>query len=671
MNSKTASSARVFSAYQQCTWLSLLAVAIATTYWQALGGPFVFDDIYNIVINKKLHLTELTATNLLSAATSTDAGPLQRPIAMLSFALNHWLHGLDTWGYKLTNLIIHIVNSCLLFLVTKNVLLTLTKSSHHKRISIAALTAAAIWGLHPLNLTPVLYVVQRMNSLSALFLLCGLLSYVTYRKAEIDALSKNSVTCVFLVSLCTLLSSLSKENGILLPGFILLVEFIVFRDIALNWKTSPVAWMNATFLVSLFFILIALFIGTHQYTIESIANSYHSRPFTLSERLYTETRVVWGYLGSIWAPDITSLALFHDDIAISKSWNNPISTAFSLAGWLFVLFLLIFLYAKRKAPFVVLSIFWFLWGHTLESTIFPLEIAHEHRNYVPMMGITLLWAYLSLILAENFTRLLIPITCSVLLVLASSTYLRAANWKDVGTLALSDALRNPESSRSNYEAGRYYHWLYLNDKKEGEVSPEYKEARRYFENSYLLDESNSNGLYALLRLNDQAKLPHDRAWINELEKRLRNTVITTDHANKLTEWAYCTGIRLCNVAPNDMNKLADAVFANASFKFLPPKQKAQINTAFGIYTQSIGLTEASLHYYLVALNENPKVDENWSNYIEALLATNQQSLAEETLTKFEQKTGRQESIILERTKARVKSNAQLQDIGKKEPAKLQ
>ena len=89
-------------------------------------------------------------------------------------------------------------------------------------------------------------------------------------------------------------------------------------------------------------------------------------------------------------PNLSRFGLYHDDFVISRGLFQPIGTLLAIGGlaasvavsWLL----------RIKAPIISFGIAWFLLGHSLESTIFPLELMHEHRNYLPSLGIVILIA---------------------------------------------------------------------------------------------------------------------------------------------------------------------------------------------------------------------------------------------------------------------------------------
>ena len=109
------------------TYLAFFFLALAITtlviYQQGINGPFVFDDHGNIQDNLQLRITELNRTTLFNAAMSGRAGPLQRPVAMLSFALNYYFAGgYQYFAFKITNVLIQVACTWLLFIFSLQLL---------------------------------------------------------------------------------------------------------------------------------------------------------------------------------------------------------------------------------------------------------------------------------------------------------------------------------------------------------------------------------------------------------------------------------------------------------------------------------------------------------------------------------------------------------------------
>ncbi|MDA8383988.1 MAG: tetratricopeptide repeat protein, partial [Betaproteobacteria bacterium] len=166
-------------------YIALLWV-LAVTAWvysDGLKGGFVFDDLPNIVQNPAIAHAHFTLSSLAQAALSSHAGPLRRPLASLSFALQVASVGLSPFALKLGNLLIHLVNGTLIFLLLRKILAAprLDGTCQDKCSKWLPVVVASAWLLAPINLTAVLYVVQRMESMSTLFMLLGLLLYVEGR----------------------------------------------------------------------------------------------------------------------------------------------------------------------------------------------------------------------------------------------------------------------------------------------------------------------------------------------------------------------------------------------------------------------------------------------------------------------------------------------------------
>src|SRR5690348_12438406 len=205
------------------TWLPwlLLAVAIGATaavYWPGVTGGWVFDDYPNIVDNSAIHITPGRSTLVawVNSALSSPASFLHRPLASLTFSLNWYFGAGNPWPFKVTNIIIHLINGVLLFCMLRALLRLMAlfpspsgrgwreapgegsvfaKTARKIRtltpaplpagagfkgsIDAAAATRLALivsaaWLLLPINLMAVLYVVQRMESLCQAFVLAGL-----------------------------------------------------------------------------------------------------------------------------------------------------------------------------------------------------------------------------------------------------------------------------------------------------------------------------------------------------------------------------------------------------------------------------------------------------------------------------------------------------------------
>ena len=222
-----------------------------------------------------------------------------------------------------------------------------------------------------------------MTSLATLFLVCGLCLYVAGRLRMLD--NRRGLPLI-LTGLLVFggLAIFSKENGALLPLYMLVVEMTLFRFRGSKGQADKAVIIFFLATVAIPAGLLLLYLSMHP---AAVLGGYSGRNFTLTERLLTESRVLVFYLKMIIMPSITELGLYHDDIAVSRGLLEPPTTLYSLitlSGLLLGALLLL-----KKRPLVSLGILWFFAGHVLESSIYPLEIAHEHRNYLADYGILL------------------------------------------------------------------------------------------------------------------------------------------------------------------------------------------------------------------------------------------------------------------------------------------
>lgn len=439
--------------------LAVLAL-VMLAYRPGLQGPFVFDDQANILDNPALQITELSAASLGAATGGAQAGPLGRPLAYMSFALDYWRTGgaPAAADFKRTNLAIHLLNALLVFVLScwigGQIFVgpggTPAGGARDPRVQIFALAAAAIWALHPIQLTSVLYVVQRMTSLSGTFTLLALLGYLHARTVAGHGLGR--LGSAALVPPAAAAAMLTKEIGALLPLYVLALELTVLGGLApwptlrRRWRRLSPAWRRLATLGGA--LLLA---GACAAAAAHFSGGYGARPFTLAERLLTEARVLWFYLGLVVAPGLDRFGLHHDDIVLSSGWFAPLTTAPAVLGILLLGGLAMALH--RRAPLVALAGLWFLLGHSLESTVVPLEIAHEHRNYLPLLGPCWLLAAGLLRLApqhdaaSRVTRPAVAVV-GVLAILAALTGLRADQWSDERVLTEYEARHHPHSARA-------------------------------------------------------------------------------------------------------------------------------------------------------------------------------------------------------------------------------
>ncbi|MCR4297325.1 MAG: hypothetical protein NUV75_01030 [Gallionella sp.] len=433
-----------------------LLLAVALVYYPGLRGPFVLDDHENIISNGSIAVHDLSLHALRDAMWSNDSGPLKRPLAALSFALNHHLAGgfTSSLWYKFVNLCLHLTNAVLLYFLALALMRSpvLANRLSPGEIPKVAAFATALWALHPIQLTSVLYVVQRMNSMSALFVVSGLIVFCHGRQLLEKGNGKGIPIMFGGMLIGLILGMASKENAALMPLYMLAIELTLYRRTLLDSKTRNRLrlFYSATILIPaiVFFIYLVEHPGL-------LHDAYLERRFSVAERVMTESRVLWFYVSLILVPDAHRLGLFHDDIPVSTALLNPPSTLFSMLGIGALLALAVI--RSRQYPIAGFAILWFLFGHGLESSFFGLEIAFEHRNYLPSFGILLGISYAinRLHVVAGNLRGVIPLLMLLLaLALGTFTWNRANIWSDPYTLAENAVHHHPDSPNANDMAAR-------------------------------------------------------------------------------------------------------------------------------------------------------------------------------------------------------------------------
>jgi hypothetical protein len=361
-------------------WLLLLAALTVATYWPGLTGGFIFDDMAAIVQNDRLHAQHLDAESVLRAARSFEAGGSgwqSRPLPMASFAINHALGGLNPRGYKLGGLLVHAVNALLVFLLLRSVL-TLPRLGLESWAVPASGVLALLWAIHPLQVSTVLYVVQRMETMSLGFVLLALLAYLHGRRRQLAGARAWPwlLACVPLV----ILGLACKETALLFFGYAFVLEFALLDFAASNpaaQRNWRIAWAGA---IVLALALFAFVVAPHYWSTPDF-----ERDFGSAQRLLTQLRVLPMYLGQILLPLPSHMVFYYDQIQPSRGWLSPMTTLYG--GLLVVVLLSCALALRKRAPLVCLGILWFFTAHALTSNVLVLELAEEHRNYFAILGV--------------------------------------------------------------------------------------------------------------------------------------------------------------------------------------------------------------------------------------------------------------------------------------------
>lgn len=415
--------------------IPLLAIISILTFWPGTTGGFILDDTPNLNAMQKYGGVDDLDT-LRFFIFEGVSGPTGRPISLLSFLIDGQSWPTDPFSFKRTNILIHSLNSVLIFALIYKLFQMIGRKE--SSAIIIAFLCATIWAVHPLQTSTVLYIVQRMTELAALFTIIGVWCYLHGRQKLLSSPGPGYLWMSVAVIVFGLLATFSKENGILLPLYILVIEFTLLRSLPRpqHWRY----WAVPMLVIPVIFLM--LYLG---YMTDSHIIRFAQRDFSLYERLLTESRVLMDYIGKIIFP-VRTPRLFFDDYQLSTSLLSPVTTLLSIFSLLVALIAsLIF---RKKLPLLSFAVLWFLAGHLLESSVLPLEIYFEHRNYLPMLGFILAIAFYAEKLTTANRKWLIGAGTIIISILAITTWQHSNVWGNTAQHVADTAKNQPNSLRA-------------------------------------------------------------------------------------------------------------------------------------------------------------------------------------------------------------------------------
>jgi len=364
-------------------------------------------------------------------------------------------------GYHIVNNIIHLLTTLFLFLTVLNLFVSPNLKGKYQgnEYAIAFLTAI-LWAVNPFQTQAITYIVQRMASLAAMFYIIGIYFYLKTR------LSPPGYHRFLFIAGC-LLSFVfaigSKENTVIFPIAVAIIEILFFQDLKDRNTRIRVVVTIAIAGVLMAALLTSLYLKGN---IAQLFNGYEDRPFTLGERLMTESRILIYYLSQIFYPMVYRLSFVHD-INISTSLFKPWTTIPSILS---IIFLLGIGFSQTiKRPIVALAILFYFINHIIESTIIPLELIFEHRNYLPSfflffpVATGLIWLVDYFKKKNPFIQILLVVSIAgVIFSFCIGTIMRNKAWATEKTL-WEDCIMKARGIGRSYHNLAFYHYQKVGD----------------------------------------------------------------------------------------------------------------------------------------------------------------------------------------------------------------
>lgn len=436
--------------------LTALLLLAALVYSRAISAPFYFDDYPNIVSFQGIKdFKYILHNDELPSGALVEFFP-RRIVGYLSLAVNYHLHGLDVKGYHAFNILVHLLNTLLVYALVR----VTFKTPKMAGIGLGAWSfeiafmTAALFALHPLQTQGVTYIVQRFMSLSAMFYLSSLLCYV-HARLQAHAWRR---WIWFLISIVScFLAMKTKECALTIPLAMLLYEYAFFEG------RGGKRWAMAGLMLLMLLVVPAqMFKGGFQMEMVEEATRLQSN-LQRHEYLFTQLRVVATYLRLLVLPINQNLDY---DYPIYREFTSlPVLSSFALIASMLAGAMYMLLKGRRGRPELLLPgfgvMFYFL-ALSVESSIIPIEdVIFEHRTYLANAGLMLAASCVACMTMGRLKdmRPLLVGFLAIVVAMSLATYSRNALWADNRAFWADVVSKSPQKARPIYNLGLAYHRL--------------------------------------------------------------------------------------------------------------------------------------------------------------------------------------------------------------------
>jgi len=396
---------------------ALLALLTLIVFVQVFTFDFInIDDIVYVTENPFV-LQGLNFETVAWAFTTTDFAPLWQPLVWLSLMLDVELFGPWAGGFHLTNLLLHIANTIILFLWLSR----LTESLWR------AFFVAAFFAVHPLHVESVAWISERKDVLSTFFGLISLAAWLRYVKTT-------DRKWYAATGLAMAASLMSKPMFVTLPFLLLLLDDWPLRRINSGTDYDQAghvvqrSWTGLVVEKIPFFALSAVFCITAYLAQSKGGATDMLRDLSLADRFANAAVAYATYLEKVFWP--SNLAVFYPHPGDGLSMTAVIGSAGLLVGVTIAVFL-----QRAKRPYLIIGWLWYL--GTLVPVIGIVQIGYQQMAdrymYVPLIGILL--AVTWLVPSQNQrNNVVATLAAFCLLACTMLSCLQTRHWKNSITL---------------------------------------------------------------------------------------------------------------------------------------------------------------------------------------------------------------------------------------------
>jgi tetratricopeptide (TPR) repeat protein len=601
----------------------LIAGSIAFCYMNSINGTWAMDDI---VVNKTVEMEDLREMTGF------------RKITYFSFHLNSLVAPFSRASFRIFNILIHIINSLLVYMLTFRLVGTFFKRGESgswkqngapekpERSDLtfyAALLSGVVFALHPININAVAYIVQRMASLSTLFVLVSLHCYISATRSA----GITKTVCLYILSgICIVGGIFAKENAVMTVPLILLCEYLVLS------RGSRILFLRRVFIITgigVISIGIAYYLLGLQYATASLSEHIHNlnEPmikagwmatdvyWTPLQHILTEFRVVSRYIFLILLPLPRFLVFDWWGFPVSEAIIEPATTLFSLL--LLLSLMILSLLSLKRLPLLSFGMLWYLIAVSLESFVaLGSDLYFEHRNYLPLSGLVTGITGQAVISLRNRISYRSVWTSALILclILGSLTLTRNSVWKDSVTLWSDTLTKSPSNLRAMIAMGNSYLALSDLDNAETYYSRVVKISSRDRRIHFLNDSIYSLGMMLLL----QGRLDETRELITRFDRAI------VSYKPRILEGFLKA---LSNDLDGAMKEYREVLNVSEGI------DKVVVLTLMGDASREQGLSESSIRYYNEAITLHPEFSAAYYGIAASYLKTGDIDRADDYLRK--------------------------------------
>ncbi len=411
-------------AVNQYLFLAGILLLTVIVYAGAMSHDFIYqfdDDLY---VTNNTDIQALTWENIKTVFSKSYVG-LYLPLTMMSYMVEFALFELNPQPYHIINLIIHLMNTLLVFVLIRRL----------KPGLYVASVVAFVFALHPMHVESVTWISERKDVLYTLFYLAGLITWLRY----IDKPSSGRYLATMGLFV---LSLLSKTTAVSFPLFI----------VALDWFSGRKLFSKKVILEKIPFFALSLALGLLGIYFTSTANDASTPDIAWAFRPFIVSDALMMYLYKFIAPFNLMNYYYYPEITDGKLPTRFYVSSGILIAVIVAVFILVFK-SKNNKQDILLGLIIFA-----VPTLFVLQLipagrayAADRYTYLSYIGLTYIFAVLTSDVLRDQSRKMMQVRATVIVIIAffaiGFTYLtwdRNKDWKDSFTLFNDLIEKNPD-----------------------------------------------------------------------------------------------------------------------------------------------------------------------------------------------------------------------------------